>query len=156
MTKQQSALKTQFPLRRRLQLTCPETSITDPDTFRELSMDNIKKKLEQGLPVTFTPDAFYSLEPLKYSNLQDALEFHQQVTKQFESLPSGLRKLMGNDLRNFESFVTDPKNQDALLEHGVITKKDATNSDVVKSIQELKEKFNSTDESVTPPQKGQK
>lgn len=118
--KTQPQFSSQKPLRRRVQLTCPEASITDPDSFRELSMSSIKRKLEQGIMHTnLTNNAFYSLEPLKYTNLQDALSFHQQVQDQFYSLPSEIRKGMGNDLKNFESYLADPKNHDTLLKYGL-------------------------------------
>jgi len=128
MTKQiQPQFSSQKPLRRRVQLTCPEASITDPDSFRELSMSSIKRKLEQGIMHNnLTDNAFYSLEPLKYSNLQDALNFHQHVTDRFNALPSEIRKAMGNDLKNFEPYLADPKNKETLQKYGLI-KPDAIN-----------------------------
>lgn len=131
---------------RRVQLICPEQSITDTDSARELSMESIKRKLEKGLPVTYTNDSFHSLKPLRYTNLQDALDFQQQVAQQFESLPSGLRKEMGNDIRNFETYVSDPKNNDTLVKYGLAKKREATNTDVVNAVNDLKTKFNTDDQ----------
>ncbi|UYD39244.1 MAG: internal scaffolding protein [Wigfec virus K19_174] len=124
--------------RKRVQLVCSETSITDPDAARELSMASVIKKLEKGFNVPLTADTFSSLTPLKYTNLQDCLDFHQQVTQTFESLPSDLRKLMGNDLRNFEDFIHDPKNQQTLLDYGLASKPDASNSQILEALKSQK------------------
>ena len=119
--KTQPQFLTQKPARRRVQLKCPETSTTDPDAFRELSIASIKSKLEKGIiSNNFTNNAFYSLKPLNYTNLQDVLNFHQTVVEKFEALPSAIRKAMGNNIHNFESFLEDPKNNEILLEYGII------------------------------------
>lgn len=129
----------QMSPRRRVQLICPEESITDQETAREFSMAAIKNKLEKNLPITnLAENVFYSLQPLKYTNLQDALDFQQQVSQHFESLPSAIRKEMGNDIRNFETYVNDPKNHETLVKHGLMSKHDASNNDVVNSIKDLK------------------
>lgn len=135
-------LKTQIPSRRKIQLKCPETSITDQESAREFSMTAIKNKLEKGLPITSTTDLYYDLKPLQYTNLQDALDFQQRVSRQFESLPSSLRKEMGNDLRNFEDYINNPENKDSLIKHGLMVKRDATNSDVVDALKDLKGSVN--------------
>lgn len=135
-------LRRQYPPRRRVQLLCPEQSITEPDENNSFSMSSIKKRLDRGIPPVLTDDAFYSLEPLKYTNLQDALAFHQSVTERFESLPSELRKMMGNNIHNFESFITNPENAEVLLKHGIITKRDATNQQIVDGLKDLADKFN--------------
>jgi len=101
-------------------------------------MASIKKRLDQGIMPTLTNDIFYSEEPLKFNNLQDIISFHDDVKRNFESLPSELRKKMGNNIHNFEAFVHDPNNAALLAEHGLITKRDASNSDVVNSLNEIK------------------
>lgn len=158
MTNKHIPLSTQNPPRRKIQLTCPEISITDPDETRSFTMASIKKNLEKGIMPHLTNDAFYSLQPLKYSNLQDSLNFHQEVTNNFNSLPSGLRKLMGNDLRNFETFVLDPKNADVLKQYGLASQPDATNQNIVENLQDLKNAMIKSQEQddPNPPTKARK
>lgn len=131
-------LKSQIPARRLVTISCPEQSITEPDTNNHFSMASIKKRLDQGICPPLTNDAFYSLEPLKYTNLQDALNFHAEVVEHFERLPSELRKMMGNNIHNFEPFISNPENRDILLKYGLIKKPDATNQQIVDSLTELK------------------
>ena len=141
-------LKTQTPPRKRVKLSTPEESITDQTLVNEFSMSSIKSKLEKHLPINnLTNNTFYSLKPLQYTNLQDALNFHESVQKQFESLPVQIRKEMGHDLRNFESYIADPKNSDTLQKYGLLTQPDASNSDIVKSVNELKDHFKSSNTS---------
>lgn len=137
-THSQTPSLTQNPPRRRIQLTCPELSITEPDEQRAFSMASIKKKLDMGIVPVLTDDAFYSLQPLKYTNLQDALAFHQEVQAQFEALPSSLRKLMGNNIHNFEPFLKDPKNAELLKQYGLVVVPDTTNQQIVDELKDLK------------------
>lgn len=134
--KQQPTL-TQNPPRRRVKLHCPEVSITEPDTNNAFSMKSIAERLKKGQYVAGATDAVYSLEPLRYTNLQDALNFTTEVTKLFESLPSDLRKLMGNDISQFESFVANPDNKQHLIDHGLLIQRDSTNLDVLNELKEL-------------------
>lgn len=134
-------LISQNPPRTRVKLQCPEQSITDPDENRHYTMASIKARLEKGIVPPLTDDAFYSLQPLKYTNLQDALDFQQTVVRQFEALPSELRKKMGNNIYNFEPFLQDPENLTILQEYGLVQTKDATNSDVLHGIKELGSKM---------------
>lgn len=131
-------LTTQNPPRKRIKLTCPEISITDPDESRAFTMTSIKKRLDQGIMPTLTNDSFYSLESLKYSNLHDALEFHQHIQNEFEALPSAIRKAMGNNIHNFESFLKDPQNAALLKKYGLVTTPDATNQQIINKLDELK------------------
>lgn len=125
---------------RRVQFVIEDESITDQEMARELSMASLKAKLEKNIPITnITGNSFHSLEPLKYTNLQDALDFHQSVIQQFESLPSGLRKEMGNDIRNFEIFFSDPKNHESLQKYGLVKPRDASNTDIVNELKAVKE-----------------
>lgn len=133
-----STLKSQVPPRRRIKLACPEISITDPDENRSFSMTSIKKRLDQGITPALTADVFYNLQPLRFSNLQDALDFQQNITQAFERLPVDLRKAMGNDIRNLESFLSDPNNKELLTQHGLIPSRDASNTEVIDAIKSLK------------------
>lgn len=129
----------QNPPRKRVQLKIPEASITDQTVANDFSMASIKKRLEKQIPINnLTHDAFYSLEPLQYTNLQDALNFHDQVQQTFESLPIELRKDMGHNIHNFEKYLNDPNNQQKLEKYGLIIKRDAKNSDVIEAINKLK------------------
>lgn len=124
---------------KRIQFSTPEESITDQESARELSMASIKRKLENNLPINnLTNNAFHSLEPLKYTNLQDALNFHQEVTSQFEQLPSEIRKAMGNNIHNLEPYLQDPANAETLLKYGLLSKPDATNQNIVDNLKDLK------------------
>lgn len=147
-----STLLTQNPSRRRVQLSCPETSITDQTVLSDYSMASLKAKLEKHLPIhNLISDPFYSLKPLQYTNLQDALNFHQTVLENFQALPSALRIEMGNDIRNFEEFVSNPDNAPSLIKHGLMSKPDASNLDVVNSINSLKESFKNSSTSNPDP-----
>lgn len=147
-----NSLKTQFPSRRRVRFESKDKSITDQTLVNEFSMASIKSKLERHMPITnISSDIFYSLEPQKYTNLQDALAFNDRVRKNFESLPVGLRKEMGHDVRNFESFIKDPKNEATLVKYGLLKKRDVSNADVVDSIKDLKLSLKSDEP--TPPLK---
>lgn len=118
-------------------------------------MASIKKRLDKGILPSLTDDAFFNLKPLRYTNLQDALDFQQQISQAFDSLPSQIRKAMGNDIRNLENFLSDPNNKELLTQHGLIPSRDASNSEVVDAIKSLKPEPTS-DSPSDPPKKGQK
>lgn len=132
-----SKLVNQLPSRTRVRLTTPEKSITSQEDASSLSMASIKAKLEKGIPPTLTNDLHYSLQPMKFQNLQDAISFQQEVTDLFNSLPTEVRKGMQNNINNFESYVADPKNAETLQKHGLLQIYDKSNSDVVSAIQSL-------------------
>lgn len=149
-TYETTGLKSIYPSRRRVQLVCPEQSITDQSSAPELSMASVRKKLEKGIiSNNFTSDVFYSEQPLRFNNLQDALDFHQQTQREFDSLPVELRKMMGHDIRNLEVFLTDPKNAETLKEYGLLPKTRDGVSEIVNAVNELK--TNSANNSNTSP-----
>ena len=110
-------LKSQL-VRRRVQLTTPEKSITNQDMAKEFTMASIVKKLQRGQPVPMANDTFYSTN-VNVTNLQDVTDFLADTKSRYDSLPSEIRKLMNNDMRNFEAVLRDEKNRDILNKHGL-------------------------------------
>lgn len=72
---------------------------------------------------------------LDISQLPDFMEAHDIVLaahEMFSSLPSDIRKEMGNDPRNLESYINDPKNHSKLVEHGMLHPSEKTVSEPIK------------------------
>lgn len=105
---------------RKVQLLCPEKSITNQNMKQALSMASIAEKLtKKGIPFPTASDVFYSNQP-QARNLQESMEHMSQVSKSYDVLPYEIKKLMEFNVKNFEKVLTDPKNQDVLIKHGLM------------------------------------
>ncbi|AXL15217.1 internal scaffolding protein [Microviridae sp.] len=60
--------------------------------------------------------------------LEDAFKVSSDAAHAFLQLPSSLRKLMNNDPSELENFLSDEKNTDLLVKHGILELKKNTGS----------------------------
>lgn len=57
-------------------------------------------------------------------SLSEMYELSNLALEAFQSLPARVRKLMNNDPSKLEEFISDEKNYDLCVEHGLIIKKE--------------------------------
>lgn len=125
--------------RKRVQLKCPEKSITNQSMKGALSMASISEKLlKKGIAFPSASDVFYSTA-VQPKNLQETLDFMKETSKSYEALPYDLKKLMNFDIKNFESVLLDEKNADVLKKSGLVKIERDGVSEIVKAVKELSE-----------------
>lgn len=106
-------------LRKRVQLTGFEESITDQAAAVEMTMASIVKKIERGQMPQLSVNTFYGEQP-KVKNLQDVFDVAEKARYLYDLLPSEIKKGMGNDYKNLESFINDPKNKELLQKYELL------------------------------------
>jgi phage internal scaffolding protein len=117
--------RTAYGERKRVTFETTGESLTHQSAKDECDINNIMKKWErtgiidhqnryQGEYGDFTnvPD-----------NYQDSLNAVLQADEMFMTLPAKIRARFGNDPGAFLDFVSDPNNQEAIIEMGLATKK---------------------------------
>lgn len=130
---------------RRITLDCSaKTSGGGADQSQKNASD-VNTIMEQYVRTGHLPSQIQS-EPRFIDNtlipdLETAFEITQNAYNQFKTLPPEVRKAMGNDPANLESYIQDPQNQEFLIKHNVIQlkEKETTLKDLNKSLKDLKE-----------------
>lgn len=92
----------------------------------ECDVNNIIKRYPNPalIPPLSTAIARY-MDTVGVSDYQASLNAVMAAEQSFMALPSAIRRLCDNDPARFLVFVQDPKNRDVLVEHGLITPKEA-------------------------------
>lgn len=131
-----------------------EKVITDQAPAKELTMSAIVKKLEKGIMPNLRDGLIYSTD-LGVRNLQEVRERQKQTEDLFYQLPLEIRNLMGQNIDNFEQVVTDPKNAEILLQHGILQQKRDNHTELINAISGLREDLPKA-EPETPPKASKK
>ena len=109
---------------RRVQLHCGE-SMTDPSFKQMCDINNIISQYQKtGQLPHFKEKIPQYVNIPSIPSFMEAFDLVQSAVELFDELPAEVRKAMDNDPANLEEFVTDEKNQELLIKHGLMTKKE--------------------------------
>lgn len=140
---------TRYGDRVRVQLKDFGDSLTDQSSKKSSDINQIMKQYAKTgmLPQYSKKQPVYFDETL----IPDAITSFNVVNRArelFYELPSSVRKLCDNDPSKMESVLSDPTNQDFLVKHGVLLKRETSpsatsnssqHSDIVKELVEKTE-----------------
>lgn len=99
------------------------TSIVDQSEAAENTMASIVKKLERGIMPTLATNLFYSEQAPAIKTYQDVFAAQEAAISAYNQLPTEIKQLMGNDYKNLETVLFDPKNKDILEKYNLITQR---------------------------------
>lgn len=103
----------------------PLPSKTDQSFAHECDVNNIMLKLAKTGELTHrarSAGVYADVSGLK--DLQGAFKAVETARTAFETLPSGLRKMIDNDPSKLADFLNDPKNEEFLVQQGVFARKE--------------------------------
>lgn len=101
-----------------------EPSLTKQSFREEADINNIVKRLLQGELINNLNE-----KPLQYGDVTEILDYHASLNQVkaaetlFMQIPAEIRIKFNNDPGQFVDFVNDPKNQEALVQMGLATRK---------------------------------
>lgn len=110
-------------LRRSIKLNCNEPSLTDQSMKEVSNINTIMKNYEKtGMLPQMSKKVARYIDNTGVPSLTEASEALAQARELFMELPSQVRKEMDNDPTKLVEFIQNPRNQEFLVEHGVILK----------------------------------
>lgn len=124
--------------RKRVVYSSDRPSLVKAEFQKESDINEIMKKYKRGNLAQFV-DAFGDrygdfISAPDFMNMQIAIAEAQQM---FDMVPASIRKMFGNDARDFLEFVQNPENKDDLKDLGLLREPvapGATLDDVVKEL----------------------
>ena len=122
----------------RVQIDCSEEMLTDQSDKNSADINNIVANYHKTglLPEVRNKVARY----VDNTNVMDLMEAHQFISEakqMFMELPAHIRKLMDNDPRNLEQFISNPENKEVLVKYGVLEENKKVIDDTVKPKQDV-------------------
>lgn len=111
-------------LRKRSSIDLSEPKMTDQSFKKACDINNIIKTYSATghLPHITSAVPKYQ-DNTTIPTLEASFDIVNQAYDQFYQLPPTIRKLMDNDPAKLESFISDTRNHNALIEHGVLISK---------------------------------
>lgn len=105
-------------------------SKTDPSFKKSACINNIVDTYKKTghLPTNRRAEPIYSDTTNVPLSLNAAFDLVQTAVDRFYELPAVVRKMMDNDPTKLEEFISNPKNKDICLEHGILLKKESKNA----------------------------
>lgn len=127
-----------------------EKVITDQAPASELTMESIRKRLENGTLQLSGEGAIYSSDP-GVRNLQELIERKDYIEGLYNQLPTEIKEKMHNNILNFEKVIFDESNKDLLLKHGLATREVDKHKELISAITALGDKIGSKSETAEKP-----
>lgn len=113
----------------RVQHECVGASKTDQSDKNYLDINNIMKKYAQtGLLPQFAEKVPQYIDQSLVPSYMEAHEQIKAAQEMFMQLPAEVRKLMDNKPENMVSVLSDSKNKEFLIKHGVMKKAEQVTS----------------------------
>lgn len=94
--------------------------VVDTDAAEETKIQTILTKYRETGSLPHVRRPVYGVMP-EADTLAQAMELVRGAEEMFAQLPATTRELMGNDVRNYEAFVSDPGNREAMENAGIST-----------------------------------
>lgn len=94
--------------------------VVDTDAAEETKIQNILTKYRETGSLPQMRKQVFGVMP-GTETLAQAMELVRGAETMFAQLPAATRELMGNDVRNYEAFVSDPRNREAMEYAGIST-----------------------------------
>lgn len=94
--------------------------VVDSDAAEETKIQNILTRYRETGSLPQMRKQVFGVMP-QVDDLARAMELVRGAEEMFAALPATTRELMGNDVRNYEAFVSDPANREAMEYAGIST-----------------------------------
>jgi len=101
-------------------------SKTDPSYAKAADINVMVARFNKtGIPPHDVRHGGRFVDVSEIKTLSEMYELSNLALEAFQSLPARVRKLMNNDPSKLEDFISDEKNYDLCVEHGLIIEKKA-------------------------------
>lgn len=112
--------KTGYAERKRVQMKPTGESLTQQHFAKEADVRNIIKQYDRtGLIANVARGVARYGDYSEINEYREALDMVNSANDNFNQLPAELREMFGNDAGTFFEFVTDPKNEEKMIELGL-------------------------------------
>jgi hypothetical protein len=108
---------------RKVSIDCSKPVLTDQSDKKSSDINTIMANYAKTglLPVQQEKIAQY-IDNTEIPSLEQAHDLIREAQEQFIALPSDIRKLMDNDPRKLQGFISNPENRTMLENYGILKK----------------------------------
>lgn len=107
-------------LRRRSTIDCSSPLSTDQSFLKSCNINNIMAQYAKTGTLPQTSNTPRYIDCTTIPELNDAFNIVNSAMDTFFDLPAPIRKLMDNDPSKLENFISDEKNHQILMQHGML------------------------------------
>lgn len=112
---------THHELRRSVSINCSSPKLTDQSAKNQCDINNIMRQfMKTGEFSHLNKSQPQYLDTTLIPTLEDAFSIVSRASQLFSELPATIRKLIDHDPSKLESFISNPKNREILLQNGLI------------------------------------